>query len=83
MQNLIKGVLFCVYQHGETGLPEFNTYMEEMFWQRSSLSPVVFPLVPVLGEDNSGKNFSSLDLLQYISLDEQVHVGGQSSIELR
>lgn len=56
--------------------------MEVMFWKRSSMLPVLFPAFPVPWKDSSGKNWLLSDLLQKISVGEQVQVGGQSNKEL-
>lgn len=52
--------------------------MEVMFWKRSSVLLVLFPALTARWNECSGKNWLSSDLLQYISVDEQVQVGGQS-----
>lgn len=57
--------------------------MDEILLKSSAISTLLLPELPVSWSATTGKNFPVSDLLQYISVSEQLQVGGQSSIELR
>lgn len=54
-----------------------------MFWKKSSMLSLMFPGAPAPWNGSSGKNLLLSDLLQKISVEETVQVGGGSSREPR